>query len=261
MTYLRRPGTGIRMLVKRALAHADIAVETRCGALARRPEQHLRIDPVYVLARLSLEGELNVLQIGAFDGVRNDFLADLIRRDSVRATLLEPEPDAFQRLHQLLDGNPKIQLCNAAVADRTGTIDFYRVRPEFRQIDPNCHQYSGLTPQVIRSHMRHLVPDVEQLIERIEVPAWRYADLLDDLELDPNVVLIDTEGFDGAIVRQLLAASRQPDVIVFEIRHLPRAELWQTFEALFDADYRVLECSPDAVAVKGPLAQRWNSQL
>ena len=262
MTYFSRPGPKLNLLAKRGLAKLDVSIITECGALARRPDRKLRVDPVFVLARMLLERPFSLLQIGAFDGQKNDFVRGVLGSGRVQATLVEPEPDAFEALQRGLGDHPQVQLRNLAVAAQGGQIDFYRVKSEHRGLDPNCHQYSGLSPLVIRKQMSHLVPDVEELIERIRVPAQTYAELIADLgDPPPDVVLIDTEGFDAEVVSQVLRQRPLPEIIVFEIRHIERAELWHVYESLFEAEYKLHECFPDAVAVRARLAESWISQL
>ena len=56
------------------------------------------------------------LQIGAFDGVGDDDLRELIWRHRLRGVLVEPQPAAFARLKETYAEQPDVTLLQAAIA-------------------------------------------------------------------------------------------------------------------------------------------------
>ena len=65
------------------------------------------------------------MQIGAFDGQVADPLADILRLENVSAVLVEPQTVPYKALVAHYEGNPRISLVNAAVAESDGEAILY----------------------------------------------------------------------------------------------------------------------------------------
>lgn len=71
------------------------------------------------------------MQVGANDGVSNDPISSYMRGFRGRAVLIEPEPDAFQKLQANWAPVPSnVSLINCAIAERDENIVMYRIAPE-----------------------------------------------------------------------------------------------------------------------------------
>ena len=64
--------------------------------LVRKPELHLReLLRLVVTAQLSRQRDFTFLQIGAYDGVGDDDLRNLVKDHRLRGVMVEPQPEAF----------------------------------------------------------------------------------------------------------------------------------------------------------------------
>ena len=95
-----------------------------------------------------------VLQIGAYDGVANDSVADLLRDYAhVRAVLLEPQPQAFAALQQLWRDVPRITPIQAALATACGERPLYVIADHRKHLHPFAEQVASFS----RAHVRERV--------------------------------------------------------------------------------------------------------
>src|SRR5262245_8462683 len=94
--------------------------------LTRRPELAVRSWLPFVVAHeLLRDRSFVLLQIGAFDGVGDDDLRELVATHQLRGLLVEPQPSVFGRLRQTYRDQPQVTLLQAAIAEREGTREFY----------------------------------------------------------------------------------------------------------------------------------------
>jgi FkbM family methyltransferase len=183
-------------------------------------------------------GLIQILQIGAFDGQVADPLADILRLESGSAVLVEPQIIPYKALVVHYEGNPKIRVVNAAVAESDGEVVLYvpssRESPKASLID--CH------------HRRFgvMAKEVHQLV----VPSMSMASLFEAYQIkDVHILQIDTEGMDYDVLNWFFDADVQPALINFEHLHLDRREL------LWTNRYWWIETSKDTSAMKEFLAQ------
>src|SRR5206468_12205571 len=79
----------------------------------------------FSLLRSGHHGLIQIVQIGAFDGQVADPLADILRLENVYAVLVEPQTIPYKALVVHYEGNPRISLVNAAVAESDGEVILY----------------------------------------------------------------------------------------------------------------------------------------
>src|SRR5205814_2041030 len=103
----------------------------------------------------------------------------------------------------------RFQLVQAAVTDHDGTVTMYVARPEDGRVQT---QLSSIHRDVI---LRHDISGVDP----VEVPAIRLDRVLCLLDR-VDLLYLDTEGHDAAILAQLDLSRVRPDVVVYESMHL-----------------------------------------
>jgi hypothetical protein len=81
--------------------------------------------PFVVATELLRNSSPTFLQIGAFDGVGDDDLRDLVRTHGLRGVLIEPQPAAFAKLEETYADQPQVVLLQAAIAEHEGIRDLY----------------------------------------------------------------------------------------------------------------------------------------
>jgi FkbM family methyltransferase len=194
------------------------------------------IDNIEIVTRFYslLNRKISVLQVGACDGVTSDSIFPYIKAGAIDAYLVEPSTVNFRKLAEFHKGNPKVTLINAAVADKDEKRTFYTIKDEGRWKD------NGWARQLASFYKEHLLKHkiTEDEIAAEEVDCLTLATVIDKYKIsDLDVLLIDTEGYDGEIVKMAMAQGVHPQFIAFE-----NAQLVQLYsQDQLDALYRVLE--------------------
>lgn len=189
-----------------------------------------------------------ILQIGAMDGRSRDPVHRFLMRYDWPALLVEPVADYFARLCETYADRPGVRLANVAVAGHNGTIDLYRVDPaaiESGVVPGWARGASSLYPDRTALHWDQIRPHVgrervdcltlERLIERYAVPRI-------------DVLQIDAEGHDYAILNQLDFSRYRPAIINLEIVNLPAAEQEACKALLLREGYQYEKTGYDLVA-------------
>jgi FkbM family methyltransferase len=205
-----------------AMTHLDI----------RRSLPAVTLEPLdLVLANYDARGEMiTVLQVGACDGVTNDPICHHVAKGFARAILVEPNPLAFVRLQKNYTGVRNVTLIQAAIGEQDGEAHLYRAKKTEKM-----ESEVDLTLQLAsfyREHLEHHVKKPDE-IERITVPCRSLSSLVAELGLtNIDLLQIDVEGFDAAVVRMALKMPVLPNCINFEHRHLKPADRRPLFDLL-----------------------------
>ena len=188
--------------------------------------------------------QLNVLQIGANDGVRDDPIHDSIVKYKMRGILVEPIPDIFHDLVKNYEGVEDLSFECAAITEHPQQLTMYRVKQ-----DANVND---LWYGIISFNRSHLIKEgiPEALIESIKVKSITIPELAEKYELkELDVLQIDAEGFDHKIVKLALNSDLAPKVINYEHSHLRPHDRYNTKKMLDDFNYRFIEVGKDTLAV------------
>src|SRR5206468_3260580 len=181
-------------------------------------------------------GLIQIVQIGAFDGQVADPLADILRLENVSAVLVEPQTVPYKALVAHYEGNPRISLVNAAVAESDGEAILYL--PSSRE--------SPKASLIAWHHRRFGVMAKE--VHQVGVPSMSVASLLEAYQIKHvHILQIDTEGMDHDVLTWFFDADVEPAVINFEHLHLDRRERSASRELLWTNGYWWIETSPGQV--------------
>lgn len=175
------------------------------------------------------------LQIGANDGVVHDPIHAHVRRAGWRGVLVEPSARYFARLQENYRGVPGLTFVHAAIGARAESRTLYRIADGCDFLPAWTQGIASFDREVLLSH-RRVVPGIEAYIVTEEVRAMTLASLL-AAPGDPaagqgagiecikrlDLLLVDTEGHDYEVIRQIPFAHLAPSVIVYEHKHLDRA--------------------------------------
>jgi FkbM family methyltransferase len=188
------------------------------------------------------------VQIGAFDGLANDPLHDLIMGQGWRGVLVEPQPDAFTRLQQTYAGVEGLTFLNVAVSDRRGPMTFWRIGGSA----PDDPWWRGQVSSFSREHVERHIRDRPHLASRIEgltVPTMSLTEVLSRAARPVQVLQVDAEGHDAAIVDSMDLDRHHPTIVRFEHRHLRAAAHARTVNRLAAFGYRIAVNEDDTIAM------------
>jgi len=195
---------------------------------------------------LASRKRLFVLQIGAMDGVSFDPVNAAILRHHCRGLLVEPQPEFAEILRRNYAAEPDITIEDCAIAEHDGTATLHRI--------PAAHIIEGRAPAWLGGIAslytdRNAIGGVRchEIAARvifahrdsIEVPCLTLASLLKRHAVaEIDILVIDAEGGDWMILRQLDFARYRPSVILFEFMNLPNQERAEAIDRLVAEGYR-----------------------
>ncbi len=168
------------------------------------------------------------VEIGANDGDKHDHLRPMILAHDWRGVMVEPVPYLFERLRVNYRGVPGVAVENSAVAASDGWLPFYHLAPSAdyaREGLPYWYDGIGsLSREAVLAHGR-LIADIESRLVVTRVPCLTFESLLVKHGLQNiDLLLTDTEGYDGELIQQIDFAVHRPALVIYEHYHLARAD-------------------------------------
>jgi FkbM family methyltransferase len=187
-----------------------------------------------------------VVQIGAFDGQTGDPIHEWIKRYGWNGVLVEPQRRYFKRLEATYAGYDGLALRNVALAEQAGRRTFYQVPHDAPGIPEWVGQLASFDRDTILAH-GHLVPNIGELIEPVEVECVTFEDLLAGADR-VDLLQIDAEGYDAEIVRMFDFDRWHPSIVNFESVHLSQADHDSVIGHLVRHGYKVTTTGVDTLA-------------
>jgi FkbM family methyltransferase len=182
---------------------------------------------------------VTVMQIGAYDGIANDPLAEALELHGWQGILVEPQREPFKTLEKRYGGNPNIRLFNVAVAEEDGSRNLYSIGPSELASFDKAH---------VVKHVHH--GDVA-LIREERVECWTFETLFDRAGIERvDVLQIDAEGYDLELLRLFDIPRRVPSIVNYEHLHLSRSDRNRAADLLISNGYRLAMGRFDTVAYR-----------
>jgi FkbM family methyltransferase len=190
------------------------------------------------------------VQIGAHDGVRYDDLYAFVTNCQCSGIVVEPLPDAFERLRGNYADYPRILPINKAIHESASVLSLYRVNPAA------LSRYAGWAPGIASFDFEHLLRlgIAREDVSSVTVQCTPLMPLLEQTSmLDADLMQIDTEGYDVVILRMLDYSRCRPRLIKYEHKSFSPAESAATHATLRAQGYRVAVEGHDTVAWRSAL--------
>jgi FkbM family methyltransferase len=227
----------MKAIIQRFLALFGVRVIRAKNARKYLPRPN--IDNIEIITRFySLQNKkITLLQVGACDGVTSDSVHPYIKAGGINAYLVEPSTVNFNKLSQFYAGVPNATLIHAAVADKDEKRNFYTIKDEGRWKD------SGAARQIASFYKKHVSKHAnESEIEVENVNCMTLKSIIDKYNIrDLEAIVIDTEGYDGEIVRMALDQNIKPNFIAFEnvqlVKNYQQSELDSLYSLLAQHGY------------------------
>lgn len=197
---------------------------------------------------------LTVIQVGACNGsIDNDPLHEIIKDQShVSAHLIEAVSWLYNDLVQvMMPYSDHIKCYNLAIGAKDEIRNFYYVSELYGVENPDEEawkkfQIGSLTDK----HLRYWIPD--KYILSNEVQCISPATFLNISAIEPkdlNLLITDTEGFDGEIVTEFLTMTR-PEMIIYEHKIMSADENNKLFMLLEQYSYEYRMIGEDILAIR-----------
>ena len=182
-----------------------------------------------------------VVQIGANDGVSGDPLTRYFDSTRWSGVLVEPVPHLYEALVRKYQDRACLSFEQAAISDHDGVINLYRIQ-EKPGVTPEWYQQLATIDRSVLLKHRTLIPDIEERIIQESVPVLSLSKFLSKYALSRiDLLVIDTEGHDYCILRQLDFRRYHPIVVMFEHQHLASKDKEEAYLILRKNGYRWAE--------------------
>lgn len=196
--------------------------------------------------------QLSFLQVGAFDGVSCDPLREFVEKYHWQGILVEPQPQAFQKLVANYASQSGLIFRNCAVAKERGHVELFTVTGD--HLPTWCGGLAGFSRESIEKH-EPFAPGISKCIVSMHVPTVAFSDLLAELATPLDLLQIDTEGFDAQLLEMFPFAHNRPSIIHFERKHLSPSALDDCLRKLARFGYRfAFDGGEDMLALFDPQA-------
>lgn len=192
------------------------------------------------------------IEIGCNDGVIHDPLYQLILTNNWRGILVEPVKFYFDKLRLNYQSNANLVFENIAISDKDETRDFYRVMEQADHLPAWSKGLGSFYPEIILKH-KWAIPDLETYIVKDTVRCYSLASLLKKHNVDGlNLLMIDTEGYDYEILKQIDFSKIKPELIIYEHKHISRQDRRECMKLLSAQDYVFTKHFSNTLAYRRP---------
>ena len=220
-----------------------------------------------LLSLLSKTEKLNIIVVGANDGMVGDPIYDFVRLfpERTRLLLVEPQKELIPQLEENYAFHPDYKVFHGAVGPekklKLYSVDksAWKYVSKKRQKDwPEHRASTGRTSpdrQILKKWLETITDDdmdVDEMISEDVVPCKKLCDILEasDFAHTIDVLQVDTEGFDDQVIYNADIDDLQPNVILFEISLLGEQRLKRVKSYLREKGYFISNLKRDAIAFK-----------
>ena len=190
------------------------------------------IENIKILAHLHLltGKKVTLMQVGACDGFTSDSIFEYVKKGSINAFLIEPVKVNFNKLEDFYKGIENAVLINSAVADKDEIRPMYSIKDEGKWKDIGwARQLASFYKEHLLKHGFHDSEIVEQMVN-----CKMLSTIVQDYSISNlDILLIDTEGFDGEVVKMALRQGIKPNYIVFENAQLVQNYCQEELDSLY----------------------------
>jgi len=182
------------------------------------------------------KNDVRFLNIGANDGLSNDPLTEFIFTKHWKGLLIEPVTPVFNRLKAIYGKNPNVQCINAAISDMNSEREFYYIESA-PELHPGVDQIGSFSKEHVMSH-KDFFPGCLKHFKTVNIKCKKLQSVLDESDIgNVDLYLIDTEGYDYHIIKQIDFKKTAPSLIIFEHLHLSKKEKKEAFRLLRSNHY------------------------
>jgi FkbM family methyltransferase len=238
----------IRTLVARNLSARQKStirsIAYKWGGYVRRPVEVLVEDVV------QRDGARTFLQIGANDGYLSDPLNLAIFRHRLTGTFVEPQINYFNELQRTYRDFPGMRFLQLAIAAQAGSMTMYTLDCSSGRLPGWAHGVGTLLHEQIRK-FGDQIDNIESYIRLSNVQCITVPDLLDRAgNNDPDIIVVDAEGFDHVILSQFDFAKLSTKLVIYETESMTKDDAADLARRLDESGFAIVEAGQDTIALR-----------
>jgi FkbM family methyltransferase len=188
------------------------------------------------------------VQVGANDGVSNDFLFEFLKARKATGVAIEPVPEYYEKLKRSYGFSQTISLVQLAVHAKEKEVVLFKVKEDSLKNLPAWA--SGIASLDPLHHKRSNV--AIEAMERIRVKADLLMNILSPFQLPKNIDLlqIDVEGYDLEVLRQVDFNQLHPKIIRMEYSNLTEDQTQEAIRMMKNRGYYCFYEDIDLIGVQ-----------
>ena len=184
-------------------------------------------------------GDFFFVQIGANDGVIYDPIHRFVGQYRWQGILVESSQCYFDRLKHNYTGHPGLIFENSAISDKQGVREFYRIKEGLDFLPMWCNGLGTFHLDVLLTH-KWAIPNIADYLVKEQVDCITLNTLLEKHSIKHiDLLVIDTEGHDYAIIRQIDFYHIHPKIIVYEHQYIGKTDRRKCEAMLKDHGYKL----------------------
>ena len=213
----------------------------------------LRIEEI--LNNLCLNNNFKkIIQLGANDGLSDDFLSSIIKKNKLSAILLEPLNENYVKLKINYSEYENVKLINKAVDVKDGKRTIFKIKNiHFDYYKKKYNTSNGEWINVLASfNKKHLIEHGinENHISEEEVDSISIKNLIEKNNFeDFDLLVSDIEGYDFEIIKELLIKTNYRPCIVLEWVHMSKKQITEVCNIFKKENYKLIKIKRDLICI------------
>ena len=179
------------------------------------------------------------VQVGANDGVRADPIYDLVKKYKWKGMMIEPIKEFFDQLKDNYQNLDNLIFENIAISTKRKIVLFRVKRGAPWLVSYFGKTLSSSSKRILEKNMWFL-PGAKKYIVKNEIPSLTLKKVLDKHDMKTfDFLLIDTEGYDFEVLKQLKKFRNVPKFVYYEHKHLSNKDKVSAWKFLEDRGYNL----------------------
>lgn len=209
----------------------------------------------FLKSYLSTLHQIQFIQIGSNDGKTGDPLRIHIYANNWKGLLIEPVPYIFKKLQSNYEEiNDRVFFENAAVTNTKESLTFYRLEEtKDNQLPEWYDQLGTFDKKTIFKHRNEIRNFEDRLIEE-SVKTISFNEINTNYPwLSPQLIHIDTEGYDYEILKSIPFNTFKLSTILFEHKHLSTWQYTRACQLLKKYNFKLYAIGGDTLGISKTL--------
>ena len=195
-----------------------------------------------------------IIQLGANDGISDDFMFSIIKKNNISAILLEPLNENFIKLKKNYSDYKNITILKKAVDIKDGKRKIYKINNDYydyykKKYNTENGDWINVLASFDKKHLLEHGIKMSHISEE-EVESISIKNVIEKNNFqDFNLLVSDIEGYDYEIIIELLSHTNYRPCIVFEWVHMNERKIFEVCEILKKENYSLIKINKDLVCI------------